>query len=131
MSQYGFPDLVVEIDDGGTLKDISPYVTAINGIDTEQIVEEITAASDSYPRWAEVGLTQMSDITVSGPYDDVANGPDLLKVGTGEKSFKVTVGGTNSLSVEVIRKSFKWTFARGELTGYEAVLQPTGTITIA
>lgn len=131
MTRYGYPNLTIEIDNGGTLKDISAYVTSINGVDVAQLLEELTAAGDSYPRWGEVGLTQMSEIALAGPYDDAANGPDLLKVGTGEKTFTATVGGGNSLSVEVIRKSFKWTFTRGEITGYEAVLQPTGTITIA
>lgn len=131
MTRYGYPDLKIEIDDGGTLQDISQYVTSINGVDVDQLLEELTAAGDSYPRWGEVGLTQLKEITLAGPYDDDANGPDLLKIGTGEKSFKVTVGSTNALTVEVLRKSFKWTMTRGEITGYEAVLQPTGTITIA
>jgi hypothetical protein len=131
MANYGFPDLQIQIDNGAALKDISAYVTAINGVDLEQVLEELTSAGDDFPRWAEVGFSQGSDITLSGPYDDVANGPDLLKVGTGQKTLTVTIGGANSWSAEVIRKSFKWTMARGELTGYEAVVTPTGTITIS
>ena len=74
MGLEGYPDLKIELDNASDpLKDISAYVTEINGYTVEQILEELSAAGDATDRWAAVGFEQKSEITLAGPYDDQAD----------------------------------------------------------
>ena len=72
MATFGFPDLKIELDttEGGSLGDMSAYVTEISGWSKESLTEEITAAGDSADRWAKVGTVKKGEIVLTGPYDN-------------------------------------------------------------
>ena len=116
--------------------DISPFVTEINGFMIEAMLEEITSFSDAWPRQGYTGIRSVGEITLSGPYDDVAaSGPHALlgglaQLGT-ERVLKLKFGTTNEYpKVDVLIKSYARDPERKALSKFTAVLAPTGAVTI-
>lgn len=134
MSRYGSKDLKVEVDNsGGSLVDLSNYVTSISGISVEAILEEGTAFGDTWVEQLFTGNKQSAAITLGGFYDDTAStGPDVILNAIGDtRTVKVTFGSTKSYSVEAIITSYSWAPAVKTLTKFSCVLTPTGTVTLA
>ena len=132
MVRYGFPDLRIDVDDSGdTPQDMSQYITEDSIAEIEAILQEVTAAGDADEAHAKVGLSRMAEITFGGPYDDTAStGPDAVFKGIGDtRTVKFTWGGSKTTQVEAIIKRYRRTARKGQLTGFEAVLQPTGAVT--
>lgn len=138
MATFGFPDLIVELDvsSGGALGDISLFVTEISDRSIEAILEEITAAGDTVDRWAAVGITKKSEITLTGPYDNTADKLVLITNQAGDvgetRTLQLTYDGATAadvLKVETIIKSTSHNASRDALHAYSVVLQPTGAIT--
>lgn len=132
MANFGYDDLTVEIDDAvsGSLQDISNEVWTINGMDVQAVLQESHGAGDSWMEKLFTGLKQAADITITGPYDDGAGtATGYLQGGEGEvRTFQLTWDGTATSTVEVLIQSFKRLPARGTVTGYEAILVPTGAV---
>ncbi len=138
MARFGFPDLKIELDEstGGSLGNMSAYVTEISDRSIEAILEEITAAGDTVDSWAAVGITKKGEITLTGPYDNtadklVASTKDAGDVGA-LRTLKLTYDGATAadvLIVECIIKSTSHNASRDALHAYSVVLQPTGAIT--
>lgn len=134
MARYGSKDLKIEVDNsGGSLVDISDYVTTIGGFSVEAILEEGTAFSDTWVEQLFTGNKQSPAITLGGFYDDTAStGPDVILNSVGDtRSLKITLGSTKSYSVEAIITSYSWAPAVKTLTKFSCVLTPTGTVTLA
>ena len=134
MGLEGFPDLKIELDNAAdALKDISAYVTEINGYSVEQILEELSAAGDATDRWAAVGFEQKSEITLAGPYDDQADSLVAITLdGEGStRTLKLTFDAAVSdvRQVECIIRTSGRNPSRGAFTKYELVLRPTGAVT--
>ena len=134
MGLEGFPDLTIELDNAGDqLKDISAYVTEINGYSIEQLLEELSAAGDATDRWAAVGFEQQAEITLAGPYDDQADSLVAITLdGEGStRTLKLTFDVANSdiRQVECIIRTTGRVPSRGAFTKYELVLRPTGAVT--
>lgn len=129
-ARYGFDDWNITI--GGD--SIKAYVSEMNGMSIEAVLEEVTAGGDTTDAWAAVGLTRKQPFTLSGPYNDAAGGPDAKFAGSAIGStvaVVITWGGSKTTTVSAIVQSYTRTAARGTLTKYEATLQPTGTVTEA
>lgn len=134
MARYGQADVTVEFDNsGGTLVDISNYVTEIGDVPKEALLEQVDAMGDSWEEWAHVGVSRGGEIELGGPYDDTATtGPDALLNAVGSsRELKFTFGGTKTVLWNTIIKSYTRVIARGELTKFKAVLQTTGSPTEA
>lgn len=140
MAKYGSNSLVVEIDstEGGSLSDISQYVLDINGVEVEAILTESHSFGDSWVEFLATGLRRMNPVTLGGFYDDTAStGPNAIfssvqdSPADGTRTLKITWGSTKTTSVEVWIQKYTRRPVRGELTRWEAVLQPTGAVTEA
>lgn len=130
MAKFGFDDLVITLDDSaGAPQNISGFVTTINGVSIENILEEVHTAGDSWVEQEWVGLSRMADITLGGFYDDtVATGIDaVVDVATRGvvRTLVVLYGGTKSTTVECELRSYNRQPVRGELDKFELVLAPT------
>lgn len=135
MAKYGSDDITIELDNsGGTLTDITAYVTSIGGVEIEALTEETTPFGVTNPTHAGVGMSEMAELDIEGFYDDAASpAPDAL-IGGGlgaTRTLKVTWGGSKSTSVEVIIKKYVRTATVRELHKFTATLLPTGAITEA
>ena len=134
MGLEGFPDLKIELDNASdVLKDISAFVTEINGYTVEQILEELTAAGDATDRWAAVGFEQKSEIVLSGPYDDQADSLVTITLdGEGNtRTLKLTfdAGASDTRQVETIIRTIERAPSRGAFHKYTVTLRPTGAVT--
>lgn len=136
MALFGFPNLKIELDvsSGGALGDISAYVTSIGAWTKEALVEELTAAGDTTDRWAAIGFTQKSEITLEGPYDDVA--AKLVAIGKANLGNTLTLQLTFDLGTasdvetcECIVSKVERLAAVKKLTQFKITLRPTGAVT--
>lgn len=135
MALFSWANFKIEFDDsGGTLRDISAYVTSFNGWTRDRVLEEITAAGDSNDRWADVGILIKEEVVMSGPYDDQSNSLVEISIGAegSTRTLQLTfdVGTASDVqSVETIIKRARYAPSRNALTNYELALRPTGAIT--
>ena len=135
MARFGFPKYKVELDDETpALKDISKYVTTVNGWTKEQILEEITSAGDDDERWAPVLVNRALPVVLTGPYDTVADGLyDVTKdtwanIRTLQQTFDLGVAAHVDI-IETYIQSVSVNPARGIFHALVVTLQPTGAVT--
>lgn len=137
MAVFGFPKLKIELDvsSGGSLGDMSAYVTEISGWSKEAVLEEITSAADANDRWAAVGITRKSEITLTGPYDDTSaklvhstkDASDLGETRTLQLTFDVGTA-ADVETVEAIIMKVERNPSRDALHAYSVTLRPTGAV---
>ncbi len=139
MALHGFPNLKIELDNvSDVLKNISAYVTEINGYTVEQVLEELTSAGTSSDRWGVVGFEQKAEIVLSGPYDDTGDG--LVSItkdaeglpAAGTRTLKLTFdndgGPLDERTVECIIRTTDRAPSRAALHKYTVTLRPTGAV---
>ena len=87
MAIRGFPHLHIYLNeampaepntprafDSGTFKDISRFVTEVNGWEQRRNLIDVTGASEQFARYGDSGITQHPEVTFAGPYDDTTDG---------------------------------------------------------
>jgi len=135
MANYASKDIVIEIDNtvGGSLQNMSQYIRELNGVKIAAILQESHAFGDTWFESLSTGIKRMEDLTVRGFYDDLVTvGPNASFIGIGDvRTFKVTWGSTKTTSTESIILSYERIAKVNDLTLYEAVFRPTGTVTEA
>ena len=119
-----------------TFRDISQQVDTFSGIMIEAILQEVHAFGDAWKEQGFVGVRQLSDITMSGFFDDDTSTGVQGMFGVAsdcgaERVMKFSVGTTNSYpKFDYIIRSFNKGPERGALTRFTAVLAPTGALTV-
>ena len=134
MAKYGSPSVVISFN--GTT--ITQYVTDINNIDVESILEETHTFGDTWFESTAVGMKKAGDIKLKGFYDDTATtGPNALFVTTASDpttaavNLVITYGSTKTTTIPVLIQKYSRMLDRGKLHKYEVTLQPTGTVSEA
>jgi len=134
MAFAGYPALKIELDDEvPALKDISTYVTSVNGWTKAQILEEVTGAGDDDERWACVGLGKVEPIILTGPYENTADGLwDVTAITwTEARTLQFTFdmpGAADVQQVETYIQDVSINPERGKLHAVQVTLQPTGAV---
>ena len=140
MAKYGSNSLTIQVDstEGGSLSDISNYITSINGVEVEAVLAESHAFGDSWFEHLATGLRKMNPVVLGGFYDDTAStGPNAIFVGVQDspadqtRTLQITWGGSKTTTVEVWIQKYSRMATRNELTRFEVTLQPTGAVTEA
>jgi len=132
MTKASYKDLTISLDYATAAKDISAYVTSINGWSVERLVEEITAAGDTDDKWAALGIKQKGEVVLTGPYDDTQYGLyDTAKDWTDDSEQTLTLAfvSGDSMSVECLLKKLEINPSRGAFHAVVVTLRPTGAIT--
>ena len=134
MAKYGSAVTIVEFDNAaGALNVMTQHVDTINNVSVEAILAESHTFGDAWTEFLAVGVNRVPEVTLAGWYDDAATtGPDVIFNAPGNtttRTLKFTWGGSKTSSVETVIKSYRRIATRNELTRYEVVLQPTGTLT--
>lgn len=130
MATYGFPSLTINLDDeGGDLRDISAFVTHVNGWKKSQILEELTGAGDDDERWGIVGVNLVDPVVLTGPYDDAANSlyDCVMLQWVVARTLRFTFDAAQN--VETYIESVEIKGERGKLNSVIVTLQPTGDVT--
>ncbi len=134
MGKESYVDLKIELDDSqGAAKDISKYVTSLNGWNVERLLEEVTGAGESTDRWGAIGFLQKSEVELTGPYDDTADGLVAITKGwndDSERTLTITFDGAeaDSATVECLLNRIQRNPARGAFHTYVVTLRPTGSV---
>lgn len=139
MAKYGSPDLVIQFDNSsGVLQAMTQYITEINEVSVEGLLEESHSFGDSWFEHLPVGLRRMDPVTLSGWYDDAATtGPDAIfnapaaTTTVATRTLTITWGGTKTTSVECYIRKYTRGATRNGLTRFSVELQPTGAVTEA
>ncbi len=139
MAKYGFDVVsfkVTSVSATTAYHDLSQYITEINGLDLEAILEESHTMGDAWVENLPTGLKKVNEITISGFYDDAASSGPAALLGNAtdigaERGVKMNFGTTNVWpKTDVIIRRFARKPARGTLTKFECTLLPTGAYTI-
>lgn len=138
MPKYGANSIVIKIDstEGGTLADISQYITSINGVEVEAILKESHSFGKAWFEHLATGMRKMNPVVLGGFYDDTATtGPNAIFVNVQDspadvsRTLEITWGGTKTTTVEVWIQKYSRQATRNELTQFEAILIPTAAVT--
>jgi hypothetical protein len=139
MGKYGFDVMAFKITATSattTYHDLAQYITEYSGMEILAELMESHTMGDSWKEYSFTGLKSVSPITIGGFYDDVGtSGPHALlgnasDIGA-ERVVKVNFGTTNAYpKCDVIVKRYSRKPVRGELTKFEAELQPTGEYSV-
>lgn len=81
MAKHGPQEVIITIDDapGGTPRIITPYVNTIGDVGSENITQETNPFGTTSMQNTPVGIDKVSDIPISGFYDDTASvGPKAV-----------------------------------------------------
>ena len=139
MAKYGSNSLIVAVDNSsGSAVTMTAYITAINALSVEAILEESHSFGDSWFESLATGLRRMTPVELSGIFDDTATtGPDVIfnavasATSTSTRTLTITWGGSKTTSCECLISSYTRGATRGELTTFSVTLTPTGTVTEA
>ena len=139
MAKYGSNSLIVAVDNSsGSAVTMTAYITAINALSVEAILEESHSFGDSWFESLATGLRRMTSVELSGIFDDTATtGPDVIfnavasATSTSTRTLTITWGGSKTTSCECLISSYTRGATRGELTTFSVTLTPTGTVTEA
>ena len=139
--KHGSAEWTITYDDaqGGTARAVTPYVQTISGLKITSAMQIITAFGDSWEKSSPTGVKKVDPVTIHGFFDDTATvGPHVVFLtpdttaydGTTSTSRTLVVVVSNSsktFTVETLLMSYSVLGKTGNLTEYEAVIQPTST----
>jgi len=133
VARVGWDVLAISLDNPTSPADISAYVTEIDGLEREMVLQDVTAAGDDDEAHAPVGLKRAGQVTLRGPYDDAAaslNGVALNLVGVvASSTLLITWKSGKTSSVECFLSKISRKPSKGAFTQVEVVLQTTGAVT--
>lgn len=124
---------------GGSGVAMQNHILEIDGLEIESMQQLIDAYGDSWEESAPTGKRRVPQIKIKGLFDDTAStGPHtVFRVVDGDtdpngstRTLVAVVSNTSiTFTVETRLKSYKVLGKNGNLTEYEAVVQPTGAAT--
>ena len=136
MALFNSRDSFFSINDtAGTSRDLSSFITEIDGLPGERELAEVTALGDSGRNW--IPSLQNAVITLAGIYSDSAQGPDsvlgVLVHHTAASTFFYGPQGNTDNTTGYAGAGFVRTFTNGSRIGesvtWRAEIQVSGTIT--
>ena len=135
--KHGSSEVTIGYDDapGGSLRQIENFVTSITGVKVESGMENTHAFGDAWEESTPTGVRKVAPITVGGFFDDTATtGPHtVLRVVDGDvdpngstRTLTIVFGNSKTFTVETRLVSYEVVGKNGNLTEFQAVIQPTG-----
>ena len=151
MAVKGFPHLNIYLSNAapsvpntpsayssGNYVDLSDYITEFSGWEQLRNLIDITGASEDATKYGDSGVTQHPEVTVGGPYDDVAAGLVATTKGIAGATRTLQVcwddvetSASDKQRVNVIVKRVSRNPRQNELTQYAIILQPIGSISVS
>jgi hypothetical protein len=137
MTQYASKDLVITFtDSGATPRQITgagtDFVREINGLEVEALLQESHGFGKSWVENLFTGMKKGNPITISGFYNDVANGPDALFKAIGDsRTIVITWGAAKTSTATVLIQKYTRQPINGETHKYTVTLVPSGAVTEA
>lgn len=138
--KHGASEITVTYDStpGGSGVAITNHVLEMDGAEIENVLQLSDAYGDSWEESTPTGKRRVPPIKIRGFFDDTAStGPHtVLRVTDDDKdpngstrTLVIVFGNSVTFTVETRLKSYKVMGKNGNLTEFEAVVQPTGSAT--
>jgi len=137
MTMFGSSSVTITYDDapGGTGRAITPFVREVGGIKVEALQQRSESFGDVWEESTPTGMKRVSAVSIKGLYDDTATtGPHVVfrdpddAPSDSTRTLVVVFGGTSgTFTIETRLLSYEVLGKNGNLTEYEAMVQPTGS----
>ena len=124
----------IDSTDGGSLQDITAYLTKIGDVAVSKGSVNATPFGASASAYLLGVIKDYPSFTLEGYYDDTSStGPDaILDIGkvthTQTRTFLLTIASGKTVGGELWITDYKRGFTVGDYTTFVATVQPTGTI---
>jgi len=134
MAKHSPSEVVITITDspGGSVRIITPYVTSIGGIAIESITQQTNPFGVSNEEHTPIGITKVSDIPISGFFDDTALvGPhvvfqiaaaDIAPASVG-RVLVITAATAKTFTITVHLVKYEVLLKKDGLTEYQAIVR--------
>jgi len=136
--KYSSQSITITFDDapGGTGRIVTGYVQTMSGTKIESVLQASHAFGDSWEEHTPTGMARMAPVTLSGHWDTTATtGPHVVFVAPDDgpqddtRTLVMVFGDSKTMTVETRLVSYSVNGVNGNLTQFEAVIQPTGAAT--
>lgn len=136
--KYGSQSVTISYDDGpgGSLQAVTGHILTMSGIKITSSLQASHAFGDSWEEHTPSGMKKMDPVTMTGFWDTTAStGPHVVFLDPDDgpqdstRSLRIVFGDSKQLDVETRLMSYSVIGQNGNLTQFEAVIQPTGTAT--
>lgn len=134
--KYGSQSITVTYDDGpgGTGRAVTNFILEMGGVKITSITEPTHAFGDSWEEHTPVGLKRTEPITLSGFWDTTATtGPHAVFIDPDDgpqdatRTLVVVFGDSKTFTTETRLTSYTVLGQNGNLTRFEAEIQPTAS----
>jgi len=136
--KYGSSSVTITLEDGpgGTARIITSFVMEMSGIKITANTEPSTVFGATWETHVPTGVMKGDPITLSGLWDTTTTtGPHVVFIAVDDgpqddgRELIVVFGDSKTMTLDVRLISYEVVGAAGSLTRFNAVLQPTGTMT--
>ena len=136
--KYGSASVTISLEDGpgGTARDITGFILTMGGIKITSNTQPSHAFGDSWEEHTPTGMRKGDPITLTGFWDTTATtGPHVVFIAPDDgpqddgRELIVVFGDSTTLTCDVRLVSYSVIGQNGQLSEFEAVLQPTGAMT--
>lgn len=130
--KHGSAEISISYDDGpgGSLRNITPYVTSFGGIKITSNMQKSTVFGVAIETMLPTGMSVFAQIPIGGFFDDTATvGPHVVFIApdtspqSATRTLTVVMGNSKTWTGEGFLVSYEVLGKNGNLTEYTAVLQ--------
>ena len=136
--KYGSASVTISLEDGpgGTARQIKNFILTMGGVKITAQTQPSHAFGDAWEEHTPTGMLKGDPITLTGFWDTTATtGPHVVFIAPDDgpqddgRELIVVFGDSKTMTCDVRLVSYAVIGQTGNLTNFEAVLQPTGTMT--
>lgn len=136
--KYGSQSITITYDDGpgGTGRAVTGHVRTMSGVKITSSMQATTAFGDTWEEQTPTGRMRMEPVTLAGHWDTTSTtGPHAVFSAPDDgpqddtRTLVIVFGDSKTMTVETRLVSYEVKGQEGNLTEFEAVIQPTGTAT--
>ena len=136
--KHSSQDITITYDDGpgGTGRAVTAFVLTMSGVKLTAAMAASHAFGVAWEEFTPSGMAKMDQVTLSGQWDTTATtGPHVVFIAPDDapqdatRTLVIVFGDSRTMTVETRLVSYDVQGQNGDLTLFEAVIQPTGTAT--
>ena len=133
--KHGSSEITISYDDGpgGTLRAVTNFILTMGAIKITANTQPSHAYGDSWEEVLPTGMSKVDALTLTGYWDDtLTTGPHVVfgvpdsSPQAATRTLRIVFGNAKQFDVETYLVSYAVIGNNGQLTGFEAGIQPTG-----
>ena len=133
--KYGSQSVTITYDDGpgGTGRIVTGYMQTMSGVKISSALQASHAFGDSWEEHTPTGMMKMEPVTMHGQWDTTATtGPHVVFIAPDDgpqdstRTLVIVFGDSKTMTVETRLVSYEVLGINGNLTEFDAVIQPSG-----